>query len=184
MSNPTLSCNPPAPIDSRRPTLLHSVNMSFDRNLIEEYARGGQVLRRAVEGLSREQLQAFPIPGTWSIQQIVVHLLDADLVAIDRMKRIVAMDNPLLLAYDESAFMRTLHPEEQPVEQVLQAYDALRTLWAITLRKLPDEAFQRTGIHNERGKVTLAEQLKTYIDHLNHHLAFIEKKRKMVTGQS
>ena len=28
---------------------------------------------------------AFPIPGTWSIQQIIMHLMDSDLIASDRM---------------------------------------------------------------------------------------------------
>src|SRR5690606_4324899 len=127
----------------------------FDRSLIDTYAAGGERLREAVRGLSPGQLGAFPVPGTWSIQQIVVHLQDSDAVAVERMKRIAAMDNPLMLGYDENAFVQRLFPEHQPVGETIDLFDLNRRLWAITMRRLPDEAFERTGIHSERGKVSL-----------------------------
>lgn len=154
----------------------------FDRTLIETFATGGDQLRRAIQGLSREQLLAFPVPGTWSIQQIVVHLLDSEIVGVDRMKRIAALENPLLIGFDESAYVRTLRPEDQPLEQVLDMLELNRRLWAITLRALPDDAFDRTGVHNERGRVTLGELVRDYNDHLQHHLGFIARKRAMVGG--
>jgi hypothetical protein len=152
----------------------------FDRKLIESFAGGGQKLRESAQGLSAEQMGAFPIPGTWSIQQIIVHLADSDAVGIDRMKRLIAMENPLLIGYDENAFMQRLFPESQPVEQVIELFDLNRRLFAITLRKLPEEAFARTGVHNERGKLSLAEMVADYIRHLDHHLAFLIRKRKIL----
>ncbi len=156
----------------------------FDRTLIETYAAGGQKLREAVAGLSEQQLQAFPIPGTWSIQQIVVHLNDSDAVGIDRMKRVVAMERPLLMGYDENTFMARLRYEDQPVAQTLELFDLGRRLWAITLRSLADADFERVGIHSERGKLTLDELMKDYIRHLDHHLGFIQKKRGLLAGGS
>jgi uncharacterized damage-inducible protein DinB len=152
----------------------------FDRKLIETFAQGGQVLREAVAGLSRAQLTAFPIPGTWSIHQIVVHLMDADAVAVDRMKRVAAMNNPLLIGYDESAYIEKLSPHEMSLDDCLALFDLNRRLMAGILRRLPDEAFDRTGVHNEAGKVTLGGLVESYIRHLDHHLAFIHKKRAMV----
>ena len=57
----------------------------MDRSIIENYGRGGEKLTASIVGLSREELLAFPVPGTWSIQQIVIHLLDSDLISMDRM---------------------------------------------------------------------------------------------------
>ena len=158
----------------------HYTPFMFDRALIETFAAGGDTLREAIRGLSDEQMRAYPIPGTWSIQQIVVHLADSDAVAVDRMKRVAAMSSPLLMGYDENAFMTALHPEAQPIEEVLELFDLNRRLWAITLRKLPDEAFERTGIHSERGKLSLGHLVKDYIWHLDHHLGFVRKKRALL----
>ncbi len=152
----------------------------FDRSQIDRFSAGGQQLREAVAGLNQQKLTAFPIPGTWSIHQIVVHLMDSDLVMTDRMKRTIAMDNPLLTAFDESAYIQRLSPHALPVEQCIGLFDQNRQLMATILRHLPDEAFDRAGTHNERGRITLAEQLAGSIDHLEHHLRFIQKKRAMV----
>jgi uncharacterized damage-inducible protein DinB len=67
--------------------------------LIDAFERGGERLSAATAGLSGEQRQARPVPGTWSIHEIVVHMADSDAIGIDRMKRIIAEDLPLLIGY-------------------------------------------------------------------------------------
>ncbi len=66
----------------------------MDRKVIEAYAAEAPELAKSIAGFSREQMLAFPVPGTWSIQQIVLHIVDTDLVIADRMKRVIAEDNP------------------------------------------------------------------------------------------
>src|SRR5689334_20231438 len=61
----------------------------MDLSLIEQFFVGGANLRRAVEGLTPAELKAKPGPGKWSIHENVIHLLDSDNIAIDRMKRIL-----------------------------------------------------------------------------------------------
>jgi hypothetical protein len=46
------------------------------------------------------------------------------------------------------------------------------------LRSLPPEGFQRTGIHSVRGPVALESLLQQITDHIPHHLAFVEDKKK------
>jgi uncharacterized damage-inducible protein DinB len=150
----------------------------MDRSLIDEYEHGGLKLRQAIQGLQREDFLAFPVPGTWSIQQIVIHLMDSDLIGSDRMKRIIAEENPSLIGYDESKFVQNLFYDEQPAEEAVEIFERNRNLFARVLRKLPDAAFDRKGTHNERGVVTLAQQLQGYIGHLNHHMKFIIDKRE------
>jgi len=41
----------------------------MDRSWIDKFADGARVPGEAIAGLSREELNAAPIPGTWSIQQ-------------------------------------------------------------------------------------------------------------------
>ncbi len=154
--------------------------MAFDRSIIDRFERGGELLRQAVAGLTPQQLQAYPVPGTWSIHEVVVHMMDSDAVALDRMKRVIAEDLPLLLGYNESKFVRRLHPHLQPVEHAIDAFDLGRKLLAITLKQLRDEDFDRAGIHNEAGRKTLGEFVELYVDHLDHHLGFIAKKRDLL----
>ena len=82
----------------------------MNRDIIESFAAGGEMLRRAVDGLTRDDLLARPGPGVWSIQELVIHIADSDDIAIDRMKRILTEDNPRLLYADESAYIARLLP--------------------------------------------------------------------------
>ncbi|MBC7782898.1 MAG: DinB family protein [Burkholderiales bacterium] len=152
--------------------------MMFDRKLIDDYATGGTLLRESVAGLSPADLLAYPVPGTWSIQEIVIHLMDSDLIGIDRMKRIAAEDNPLLLGYNETKFVQTLRPDLQDAEEAIIIFDLSRKLFSGVLRALSDDAFERSGIHNEVGRVTLGTQVKKYHEHLLHHLNFVKTKRQ------
>ena len=152
----------------------------FDRKLIDQFERGGERIRRAIRGLDRSDLLATPVPNTWSIQQIVVHLLDSDLVAVHRMKRIIAEETPLLLAYDESRFASTLFYEEQPIDRVVDLFDEHRKLFVPVLRKLPDGVFERVGVHNQRGRVSLGEFVADYVEHVEHHLKFVRQKRALL----
>ncbi len=155
----------------------------MNRDWIEQYAAGAGKLGKAIAGLSREQLNAVPVPGTWSIQQIVFHLMDSDLIASDRMKRVAVEDRPTLIGYDETAFGRGLFYDQLDPQVACEVFEKNRLLTAEILRRLPDAAFARTGNHNERGVVSLADLLETYVGHLEHHLNFIRDKRKLVEGK-
>jgi hypothetical protein len=153
----------------------------MDRQIIELYAQGASTLRKGVAGLTKEELNSFPVPGTWSIQQIVLHLTDSDLVASDRMKRVIAMEKPLLIGYDETAFSKNLFYEEQDVQLASELFEKNRLLTAEILRRLPDSAFERVGQHNERGEISLAQFVSGYVDHLAHHMKFLHEKRALLS---
>jgi hypothetical protein len=152
----------------------------LDASVIDRYSAGGELLRNAVVGLSEADLLAHPIPNTWSIKEIVVHLMDSDLIGADRMKRIAAEPNPLLIGYDESAFARTLGYPQTDLQLALELFALNRQQTAAVLRQLPAESFERTGVHNEKGKVTLADMVRGYIDHLDGHLLHLHRKRELL----
>lgn len=149
-------------------------------DVIDAYERGAETPAGAIAGLSPAELDALPIPGTWSIRQIVVHLLESELAAVHRMRRIGAEESPLLIAYDESALARGLHYERCDLALATRMFADLRRFTAAWLRTMPPEAFARVGIHNLRGKVSLGEMVGMYVAHLNGHMTHLRKKRALL----
>ena len=45
------------------------------------------------------------------------------------------------------------------------------------LHGLPEAAWSRTGVHNERGLITLDQMLQAEVEHVPHHIAHIVQKR-------
>jgi uncharacterized damage-inducible protein DinB len=154
----------------------------MERNRIDDFATGGRKLIRAIDGLSREDLLWPPPPqlqiGRWSIQQVVFHLMDDELIWTDRMKRVIAEENPKILNYDESKFAAKLFCEEQDARVAAELLDANRRQFAIVLGHLPDTAFARTGDHNDIGIFTLAQAITWTAEHLDHHIYYIAMKRQ------
>jgi uncharacterized damage-inducible protein DinB len=151
--------------------------MSGLDSLIDRFVAGGPVLIYAVSDLMREQEQARPGPGDWSIAELVAHLVDSDLVACDRMKRVIAEPEPTLLAFDEALWIERLRSQEMSVEEGVNLFAANRHWMARVLRGCAESDFARSGNHSERGRMTLAELLTTYVNHLDHHLRFLYAKR-------
>ena len=146
--------------------------------LTDAYLAGVGRLRTAVAGLSREQLLARPVAGKWSTLEVVCHLADFEPILADRMKRVIALDRPPLLAADENQFAARLAYHQRDVNEELAVVETTRRQLARILRALPEEALQRVGVHSERGPKTLGELLSGAANHINHHVPFIYEKRK------
>jgi len=151
-----------------------------DAQAIDRYVSGAEIPAKAIAGLTRRQLNSFPIPNTWSIQQIIIHLLDSDLMASVRMKRAIAEDRPTLEVYDETAFSQRLYYDKLSATAAADLFRAHRLLTTDLLRQLPPESFNRMAVHPEIGEITVGQILRMYIHHVQHHLAFIEKKRTLL----
>ena len=149
----------------------------MDRSLIDSYENRASKLKNAIQGLTNAQLCDHPIQGTWSIQQLIAHVMDSDQVASFRMKSIIAHENPVLLKYDVNAFIHRLRSQSLDVEISMEAFAANRKATATMLRLLPDEDFERQGQHEERGPLKLSQLIELYIWHVDHHLKFLNDKK-------
>ncbi|HEV7278791.1 MAG TPA: DinB family protein [Pirellulaceae bacterium] len=145
---------------------------------LREYARVVPSLRASTVGLSPDQLTARPGPGDWSIHEVVLHTVDSDIVAWDRMKRIAAMERPTLIPYDETAFAKTLFYHEQSLEDALALFELGRRQMSRILERLPVEAFERKGLHTDDGELSLLDFVRRYVGHVEHHVRFIDAKRE------
>ena len=150
--------------------------MSFEA-LINEYLAGPAQLRSAVAGMSDTELDAVPIPGKWSTRQVICHLADFEPVYADRMKRVIAESQPLILAGNPDLFAAGLAYGQRDVKEELGLIEAVRKHMARILRTLLPDDFQRQGIHSESGPITLEVLLRNITRHIPHHIQFIAEKR-------
>ncbi|MEK6676879.1 MAG: DinB family protein [Planctomycetota bacterium] len=154
-----------------------------DAEVIARYREGAGVPGAAIHGLTQEQLVSHPVPGTWSIQQIVVHLADADLVSSYRMKRIIAEDCPKLDVYDEIAFSEKLFYEDLDPNLACEMFRMNRLQMSRILGLLPPAAYSRVAVHPEIGEKPLSFFVRVYVHHLEHHMRFLRQKRDMILGK-
>lgn len=153
-----------------------------NRRLIDAYVDGIDALRETFRGLDRRALTAHPVPGTWSLLEIVCHLADAEVLFTDRMKRVLIEDRPAFTVADPGRSLAALAAGERDAGEEIELVAALRRQMARILRALPDEAWSRVGLHSRDGERTLEQLLQKSVDHLEHHLRFARQKRDLLTG--
>ena len=149
--------------------------------LIDAYLGGIAVLRRAVAGMTPEQLVARPVAGRWSTLEVVCHLADFEPIYADRMKRVIATDRPLMPSAGHEAFARSLTYHGRDIGEELALIDVTRRQMGRILRGLPEDAWDRVGIYRHEGREelrSLRRLLETITGHIPHHAAFIAEKRR------
>ncbi len=168
---------------------------------VEQIVELPSLLRRAVEGLSPEQLDTPYRPGGWTVRQVVHHVPDSHLNAYARMKLALTEDLPTIKTYDQEGWL-AITDLSVPIEASLSLLDGLHALWAGMLRSLSEEQWRRGFIHpelvgttaqqggqsdapwrraftaDERGVITVQALLPTYAWHGRHHAAHIMSLRE------
>ncbi len=154
--------------------------MSFEP-FIDNYLAGITTLRQAVAGMTRDQVRARPVHGKWSTLEVVCHIADFEPVYTERMKRVIAEDQPVFFGADETRFAATLAYHERDLEEELAVIELTRRQMARILRTLPAEALRRTGTYRDGSHEetrTLERLLTGITSHIPHHVKFIQEKRQ------
>jgi uncharacterized damage-inducible protein DinB len=156
--------------------------MMDNTSAVTAYLAGPQELRVAIVGLSRDQLIARPIPGKWSILEVVAHLADTEANIAHRLKRVLTEDHPEFDRFKPDRFLAELSYHSRDVDDEITLIELTRRQIASILQNSPPEVWERAGIVNERGTRTVAQMLSGAIEHLKHHLPFIDEKRSVLVG--
>lgn len=135
-------------------------------------------LRKEVENLSQQQLDTPYRDGGWTIRQVVHHLPDSHINSYIRFKLALTEDNPKIKTYEEHLWAELQDSFKTPIGVSLSLLESLHTRWAILLRSLTDEQFEKTFQHPEWGNITLSKTLALYAWHSKHHLAHITELKK------
>jgi DinB superfamily len=112
----------------------------------------------------------------------VCHLADYEPIYADRMKRVIALNEPELLKGDPGLFAARLAYDQRDVQEETALIELTRKQMARILRSLKPEDFQRKGGHSRDGALTLEELLRRITGHIPHHVRFIEEKKRALSG--
>jgi len=166
------------PDASATPTVYRDALLAVlgDRDAIDVMTETLTALPALLDGLSGSDWNQRPAPDEWSAAQLLGHFFDVDMVFGFRWRLTVTADRPSYPGYDEKEFMKLARPEPQ---RLLAAWTGLREANLAMLRALPDEAYERLGVHGEQGE----ERLRIAVDKFaGHDLAHLNQTRRALGG--
>jgi uncharacterized damage-inducible protein DinB len=146
-----------------------------DRDPVEVLRSTPDALDRFVASTPDDMLRRPEMPGKWSMQQVLAHLADSDLVWAWRLRLIVAQDRPPLTGYDQDAWADRLGYAVADPRKSVARFRVLRedNLWIIDRCSAQD--LERVGVHVERGDESLAHHLRLYAGHDLLHIRQLER---------
>lgn len=140
---------------------------------IGEIAETPRKLRKAIEGLSEDQMNTPYRSGGWTVKQVVHHLPDSHLNGYIRFKLALTEDQPTIKPFFEDRWAKLKDYRDTDKETSLVLLEALHHRWTILLRSMSAGEFDRTFHHPESGIFTLNTALGLYAWHGKHHIAHI-----------
>jgi DinB family protein len=139
-------------------------------------------LERAIADLSPAALNTREAPGKWSVNQVVQHLADAELVSAYRYRMTLTHERPLLIGYDQDLWADRLRYDEADVHAALDTLVALRVGTLRLLERASPRDLLRAGVHSERGEESVADMVANHAGHDIVHLRQIARIRRAVGG--
>jgi len=110
----------------------------------------------------------------WSAHDVLAHMRASDDILIPRIYQLLTRDNPPLPAFDERRWAEIAGYGEVPAEAIF-ARIVIRWFELMQiLRRLPADSWQRSGVHEVNGEITLEQIVNHLVGHAEEHLAQIE----------
>lgn len=135
-------------------------------------------LRRAVQGLSKEQLDTPYREGGWSTRQIVHHIADSQMNTLIRLKLCLTAKEPTITPFDQDAWALTADVLTVEPHVSIGILEGVNARIATLLASLAPADFAKAFRHPERGLMDVDYALQLYAWHGRHHLAQIFALRK------
>ena len=137
-----------------------------------------EVVRRLREGFAGDELRARADDGTFSFVEHACHLRDIEREGYGtRIEKILSEDSPQLADVNGAKLAVERRYNEQQFEEGLGEFSEARRRRVSVLRGLTDEQFERRGVLEGVGEITLARLVSLMREHDSEHLRELRELR-------
>jgi hypothetical protein len=137
-------------------------------------------LAGVVKELGTHAVSVPEAPGKWSVNEVVQHLADSELVFGWRIRLVLAHDRPTITGYDQDRWAERLRYKDGDPQEAIDRFAVIRQSNLQLLERASEADLQRVGVHAERGEETLAHIIRLYAGHDLLHVRQVERIRSAV----
>jgi hypothetical protein len=149
--------------------------------LIERLGTSAAALAAAVASVPPGTESQTPGPGEWSVRETLIHARNVALLVNGlRLRRLIYESEPVFADFDEARFRRAHLARAEPIADLVAMIIAEHQQIARLLRALPDDEWQRSGRHPERGPMSIEVLARWSSDHAEEHAAQIAATAKRI----
>jgi hypothetical protein len=143
-------------------------------DLVERLAATPGRIAAASSGRSPAELAASPADDAWSPVAVLAHLRASDDILSPRLIAMLVREDPALPAFDDRRWAVVMGYADADFQELLAAFAFRRAELVRALRRLTPADWQRGGLHEAHGPITLADTLRHLVEHEAEHCLQIE----------
>jgi hypothetical protein len=146
-------------------------------DLLDAFRAAPTTLEALLQGCTQEQaLAARGGDENWSVVEVVCHLRDAEQRGLERTCAMRDEDDPFLPAFDQEAWARDRNYAAGDLREALEGFLQLRAQHVAALAALAPADWERTGRHEEQGRITISAHTLHLVSHDSVHAAQIARQ--------
>lgn len=132
-------------------------------------------VKALLRSIPESQTDVLHAPYTWTIKQVVSHLIDGERIFGYRLLRIGRGDTIALPGFDENVYAKTAGVERLSLSDLASELESVRRATLSLLRNMPDEAWPRRGVANNN-PISVRALAWVIAGHVRHHVAIVRKR--------
>lgn len=167
-----MGADPVAEFEAYRQELLALIG---DRDPLEVLAHTPSDLEARLTGVNENVLATRPREGAWSVKEVLGHLGDTEWVYGYRLRMILSHDQPEIAGYDQDLMVSGMAHNQRPVSMLMEELRRLRGLNLDLYLRSRGPAWDRYGLHSERGEESVDLNVRLLAGHDLRHVAQIER---------
>jgi uncharacterized damage-inducible protein DinB len=141
------------------------------------YGSMPDLLENALQGVTEADLDKRPYPERFTLREVVCHLADWEPIWLERMTRMVSEDKPVLPGYDEGQMVIDNDYAHQDLATQLARFRTGRAAMVAFLKTREEADWNRIGVRQEVGEMTLLMLSAMILGHDLYHLKQIQDYR-------
>ena len=146
-----------------------------DRNLFSQLEQQIEVFRSTLSGEPEERFSVIHEPFTWTIKQVVGHLIDAEKLFGWRAHRFGCGDKTPLPGMDQNPYVDAINYEKVSIASLIDELDHTRQSNIAFLKRLEAASWDCVGTA-DGNPITVRALAYILVGHVNHHFAIIRKR--------
>jgi hypothetical protein len=132
-------------------------------------------LARLLKGVAPAKLRKRPALAKWSVQEILLHMADTEIVAGFRIRMILGKPGTPLAGFDQDDWVVAGNYSKRDVRTALAQFTALRAANLALLETLSPDQWEHSGVHAERGEESVETIVRMMAGHDVNHMGQIER---------
>jgi hypothetical protein len=143
----SLSLSRPGPTEYN-PDYGKYIALVGEENPLEALRSGRESMLGLLAKVSEADSLIKHAPYTWSIKEVIGHLVDSERIFAYRALRIARGDSTPLPGFEENDYVRVAGFDRQPLADLASEFDTVRRSTLSLLESLDEEAWERRGVAN------------------------------------